>query len=85
MQDITRSRTAIAATDMVIQENLLTMHWIITNLRNDTENKGGIKNKKWDNGMNSASEAISTLNLVKYITKRIRNISSREIIIFINN
>ena len=85
MQDIIQSRSAVAATDAAIEENLLTTHQIITNLYNDTEIKGKIENKKWDNGMIPASEAIDTLDLVKYITKRTRNISREEIIIFVNN
>ena len=80
-----QSRTAVGATNAAIEENLLTIHWIITNLRNNIEIAGGIENKKWDNRMIPASEAISTLDIVKYIIKKTRNISSREIIIFIDN
>ena len=47
--------------------------------------KKAIENEKWNNRMIPAGKAISTLDLVKYIIKKTGNISSREIIIFIDN
>ena len=79
------SRCEVAASDASKERNLLATHQIITNLQNNIEIEDRVENKKWDNGMIPAREAIGILDLVSYITKRSRNISHREFVICINN
>ena len=59
--------------------------WIITTLEQEIEIERGVNLKIQGDSIIPPREAIRTLDLIKYITKRSRNIDRDEVVVYIDN
>ena len=85
IQKAIMNQCAVAASGISIEDNLLSIHWVIISLGNSTRIEGGVESKNWKDSMIPAGESIGTLDLVWYIIRRCKHIESREVVIYSNN
>ena len=71
--------------DASIQEQLMATHWVLTILEQEIELEGGVESKAWGEGLIAIGEATGTLDLIKYIVQRSKNIPSSEVVIYTDN
>ena len=67
-----------------MDRNLLSTHQIMMLLENDLQIEEGVDFKKQVEEIIPTSKAIGTLDLIKYITKRYKNIDSGKLIVYID-
>ena len=80
-----KNKTAIVATDVVMEGEYLATAWIISIKGNKDECAGGIESIEWNEEMIPVEEGIGLLELIKIIVKNTAQLTDGEITIYNDN